>query len=154
MEHTQAYFGQEVNAECRDEIHELVDAGHEAALQERLGCRLAFGTAGLRGPMRGGYNGMNDLVMIQTTQGLASYLIEQFGEQVVKAHAYVGDDGGGGGMVSCIVPPPSSMPYPMASGGSWQVPLRVCLNGVDWYDGTALQWTYYVAPHVEVLQPF
>ena len=26
---------------------------------------------------------MNDLVMIQTTQGLASYLIEQFGEQEV-----------------------------------------------------------------------
>ena len=84
MEHTQAYFGQEVNAECRGEIQELVDAGQESALEERLGCRLAFGTAGLRGPMRGGYNGMNDLVMIQTTQGLASYLIEQFGEQVVK----------------------------------------------------------------------
>ena len=34
------------------------------------------------------------------------------------------------------------------------MPLRVCLNGVDWYDGTALQWTYYVAPHVDVLQPW
>jgi phosphoglucomutase/phosphoglucomutase/phosphopentomutase len=84
MQHTEAYFSQEVNAECRGEIKELVDAKDEGALEERLGCRLAFGTAGLRGPMRGGYNGMNDLVMIQTTQGLASYLVEQFGEQEVK----------------------------------------------------------------------
>lgn len=36
--------------------------------------RLGFGTAGLRGRMGPGYNQMNDLVIIQTSQGLAKYL--------------------------------------------------------------------------------
>jgi len=43
---------------------------------ELFGSRLAFGTAGLRGPMRGGPNGMNRLVISQTTAGLARYLRE------------------------------------------------------------------------------
>lgn len=37
--------------------------------------RIGFGTAGLRGPMQPGPLGMNDLVVIQTAQGLASYLL-------------------------------------------------------------------------------
>lgn len=36
--------------------------------------RLAFGTAGLRGVMRAGYNGMNEMVVIQTAQGLMEYV--------------------------------------------------------------------------------
>ncbi|KAG8197321.1 hypothetical protein JTE90_013448 [Oedothorax gibbosus] len=36
--------------------------------------RLTFGTAGLRGKMGPGYAAMNDLVIIQTSQGLAAYL--------------------------------------------------------------------------------
>ena len=43
---------------------------------ELFGSRLAFGTAGIRGPMRGGPNGMNRLVICQTTAGLARYLDE------------------------------------------------------------------------------
>ena len=43
---------------------------------ELFGSRLAFGTAGLRGPMRGGPNGINRLVISQTTAGLARYLRE------------------------------------------------------------------------------
>jgi phosphomannomutase len=86
---TAQYFEYEVNAECKKEIQSLVDSGDEAGLKTRLGGRLAFGTAGLRGPMRAGYNGMNDLVMIQTTQGLASYLVEQFGEQEVKERGVI-----------------------------------------------------------------
>jgi len=41
-----------------------------------LGKRLQFGTAGLRGNMGPGYNSMNDLVVLQTTQGLLQYLVE------------------------------------------------------------------------------
>merc|ERR1712166_73069 len=41
--------------------------------------RLAFGTAGLRGPMGPGTNAMNDLLVIQTTQGLVRYVIQQNG---------------------------------------------------------------------------
>ena len=36
--------------------------------------RIGFGTAGLRGRMQPGPGGMNDLVVIQTAQGLASYI--------------------------------------------------------------------------------
>ena len=36
--------------------------------------RQEFGTAGIRGIMESGFNGFNDLVIIQTSQGLAKYL--------------------------------------------------------------------------------
>lgn len=35
---------------------------------------MSFGTAGLRGPMQAGFDSMNDLVIIQTGQGLVEYL--------------------------------------------------------------------------------
>jgi len=38
--------------------------------------RLEFGTAGLRGRMGPGYSQMNDLVIVQTGQGLTKYLID------------------------------------------------------------------------------
>lgn len=37
---------------------------------------MAFGTAGLRGPMRAGFDSMNDLVIVQTGQGLVEYVKE------------------------------------------------------------------------------
>lgn len=36
--------------------------------------RLKFGTAGLRGHMGCGYSQMNDLVIIQTSQGLLKWI--------------------------------------------------------------------------------
>ncbi len=45
--------------------------------QEMFGARLAFGTAGIRGPMRLGPSGMNRLVIAQTSAGLARYLLER-----------------------------------------------------------------------------
>lgn len=38
--------------------------------------RIQFGTAGLRGRMQPGPSGMNDLVVIQTAQGLARYVLD------------------------------------------------------------------------------
>ena len=73
------------NSETRAELEAL----EGDVLQEVLGSRLAFGTAGLRGPMRAGYNGMNDLVILQTTQGLASYLVEQLGEKAVQERGVI-----------------------------------------------------------------
>lgn len=52
----------------------MVDNGDTEALQIALGSRLSFGTAGLRGEMGPGTSRMNDLVVVQTTQGLASYI--------------------------------------------------------------------------------
>lgn len=43
-------------------------------LSKRLLTRMTFGTAGLRGPMRAGFESMNDLVIVQTGQGLVEYV--------------------------------------------------------------------------------
>ena len=47
-----------------------------ATLSELFGGRLAFGTAGIRGPLQPGPRGMNRVVIGQTTAGLAQYLLE------------------------------------------------------------------------------
>lgn len=56
-----------------------MDQQHDyTKLNKLLLNRLSFGTAGLRGVMSGGYNAMNDLVVIQTAQGLAKYIKKCF----------------------------------------------------------------------------
>lgn len=37
---------------------------------------MGFGTAGLRSKMGAGYSRMNDLTIIQTTQGFSKYMLE------------------------------------------------------------------------------
>jgi phosphomannomutase len=37
---------------------------------------MEFGTAGLRGAMGGGYSMMNDLTIIQTSQGFVEYMLK------------------------------------------------------------------------------
>ena len=54
----------------------MVDSKDWEALSKRLMSRQEFGTAGLRGPMRSGFDAMNDLVIIQTGQGLVEYVKE------------------------------------------------------------------------------
>lgn len=46
-----------------------------ADLADRMAGSLTFGTAGLRGPVRAGSNGMNEAVVIRTTAGVASWLL-------------------------------------------------------------------------------
>jgi phosphomannomutase len=43
--------------------------------------RISFGTAGLRSAMKPGPTGMNDLVVLQTAQGLARYCLQQQSQQ-------------------------------------------------------------------------
>ena len=64
------------------DLLEQLRAGDESAVasaDDLFGKRLAFGTAGIRGPMRAGPNGMNRLVISQTTAGLATYLKHEMG---------------------------------------------------------------------------
>ena len=80
------------NQQTRSEIQKLLDAKDEKELSIRLQTRLQFGTAGLRGPMGGGYNRMNDLVILQTTQGLVKYLLKTVGESAKQTGVVIGYD--------------------------------------------------------------
>ena len=59
----------------RAELLGLLEAGDGAALADRFSGPLRFGTAGLRGPVRGGPKGMNRAVVRRTAAGLAAYLV-------------------------------------------------------------------------------
>ncbi|MEQ9086704.1 MAG: phospho-sugar mutase [Pontimonas sp.] len=75
---------------------ERLRAGDKSALvtaRELFESRLAFGTAGIRGPMRGGPNGMNRLVISQTTAGIARYLLEKSPPGNTTHHVVIGFDG-------------------------------------------------------------
>ncbi|XP_033255654.1 glucose 1,6-bisphosphate synthase-like [Drosophila miranda] len=60
-------------------LDQVIEAVHDQdwhALRVRLCNRIPFGTAGMRGGMRAGFDSINDLVIIQTAQGLAAYLTD------------------------------------------------------------------------------
>ncbi|KAF7666220.1 hypothetical protein LDENG_00114540 [Lucifuga dentata] len=61
-------------------VQSLVKEGAVEALQKCFSSRMEFGTAGLRAPMGPGISCMNDLTIIQTTQGFCRYLEECFGD--------------------------------------------------------------------------
>ena len=60
----------------RDELRRLIDAlpGSAAELADRFAGPLLFGTAGLRGPLRSGPNGMNVAVVRAAAAGLVRWL--------------------------------------------------------------------------------
>jgi phosphomannomutase len=77
----------------RGDIQSLRRHGDVAKLRKLLLSRLKFGTAGLRGQMGPGYSQMNDLVIIQTVQGLAVYLEEALKDVIHENGVVVGYDG-------------------------------------------------------------
>jgi phosphomannomutase len=70
----EAWLAEDPDPDTRAELRALLDAGDERAVADRFRGRLTFGTAGLRGAMRAGPNGMNRAVVRRTTAGLAGYL--------------------------------------------------------------------------------
>ncbi|CAH2225877.1 glucose 1,6-bisphosphate synthase [Pelobates cultripes] len=62
------------NPKTRAQIETLLHNGMNKELRERLCCRMSFGTAGLRSAMGAGFSCINDLTIIQTTQGMYLYL--------------------------------------------------------------------------------
>lgn len=55
--------------------------------------RLSFGTAGLRAAMGPGFKRMNELVVIQSAQGLLHYMLCVFGDLLKKCGIIIGYDG-------------------------------------------------------------
>src|SRR5215207_1480252 len=59
------------------ELRSLMEAQSWTELADRFSGPLTFGTAGLRGPMRAGPNGMNLAVVRQAAAGLVTWLAER-----------------------------------------------------------------------------
>ncbi|MDG4769039.1 phospho-sugar mutase [Solwaraspora sp. WMMD792] len=76
-----AWLGDEPDPAARAELLTLLDQlpGSADELADRFAGPLTFGTAGLRGPLRAGPNGMNLQVVTRAAAGLVSWLAEQGG---------------------------------------------------------------------------
>lgn len=81
------------NEKTANEIKMLVANGNYNELSNVLLSRISFGTAGLRGKMGAGYTGMNDLVIVQTAQGLLKHLEENEEALLRKTGIVIGYDG-------------------------------------------------------------
>lgn len=55
--------------------------------------RLSFGTAGLRSAMGPGFKRMNDLVVVQSAQGILHYMSSVFGDSLKTGGVIIGYDG-------------------------------------------------------------
>eukprot|EP00824_Muranothrix_gubernata_P014137 TRINITY_DN29266_c0_g1_i1.p1 TRINITY_DN29266_c0_g1~~TRINITY_DN29266_c0_g1_i1.p1 ORF type:complete len:602 (-),score=142.18 TRINITY_DN29266_c0_g1_i1:44-1753(-) len=71
----------------------LMTNNDECELLKRLGKRLEFGTAGLRGRMGAGFNMMNDLIVLQASQGLCAYLLKIDPMRATQKGVVIGFDG-------------------------------------------------------------
>ena len=69
-----SWRGWDRNTTTATEVNNLVNTEDWGRLGQIMLNRLQFGTAGIRGRMGAGFGQMNDLVIIQTSQGLLSYL--------------------------------------------------------------------------------
>ncbi|RZQ62785.1 phospho-sugar mutase [Amycolatopsis suaedae] len=74
------WIADDVDPDSRAELQQVLaramsqDPAALAELEDRMGGPLEFGTAGLRGPVRAGPNGMNTAVVVRTTAGVAAWL--------------------------------------------------------------------------------
>ncbi|TID21147.1 hypothetical protein CANINC_003427 [Pichia inconspicua] len=64
----------DVNPTTRNQIKQLASRGDYTSLDNLLSNRIVFGTAGLRARMEAGYSRMNDVTVLQASQGLAEYI--------------------------------------------------------------------------------
>nr|WP_026360330.1 phospho-sugar mutase [Amycolatopsis nigrescens] len=76
------WIADDVDTESRNELQAVLARAMGGApgaveeLAERMAGPLEFGTAGLRGPVRAGPNGMNTAVVVRTTAGVADWLAQ------------------------------------------------------------------------------
>ncbi|XP_004564343.1 phosphopentomutase [Maylandia zebra] len=67
------------NPKTKSMVQDMVKEGNMEALKKCFSSRMEFGTAGLRAAMGPGISCMNDLTIIQTTQGFCCYLEQSIG---------------------------------------------------------------------------
>jgi phosphomannomutase len=106
--------------DTRAELQALVEAGDTAAIADRFGARLEFGTAGLRGALGAGPNRMNRVVVAQAAAGLTTYLSARGGRRVVigydarhKSDVFARDTAevvSGAGLEALVLPRPLPTP--------------------------------------------
>lgn len=90
---TQEWLRLDRDEATRAEILELARQQNVKKLDSLLGSRLTFGTAGLRARMEAGFSRLNSLTIIQTSQGLAQYLLEEGSTSAASAGVVIGYDG-------------------------------------------------------------
>ncbi|GAA2885903.1 phosphomannomutase [Actinoplanes cyaneus] len=78
----EAWLADDPDPASRAELRELIDGlpATAAELRDRFAGPLTFGTAGLRGRLRAGPNGMNLAVVTRAAAGLVTWLAEQGGQ--------------------------------------------------------------------------
>lgn len=79
------------NPATRDKVEALLAQGNWPELEKRMRKRITFGTAGLRATMGAGFSRMNALTVIQASQGLAAYLLQNE-HDVEKRGVVIGRD--------------------------------------------------------------
>lgn len=78
-----SWLGNEFNDETRKEVRDMLD-NDEKKLIDAFYQDLEFGTGGLRGIMGAGTNRMNIYTLGMATQGLANYIMKQFGTKGIR----------------------------------------------------------------------
>jgi len=100
IERATAWAEMDPNEKTKSYVSSLIDTCKDSEESQRTldalfpndGSRIGFGTAGLRSAMKPGPLGMNDLVIVQTTQGLARYCQDVAGKTDKKLLAVIGYD--------------------------------------------------------------
>ena len=76
IQNAQIWLNSSISQEIKDEIKRL-QTEDTAEFNDAFYKKLSFGTGGLRGIMGVGTNRMNSVVVSQSTQGFANYILEQ-----------------------------------------------------------------------------
>ncbi|CAB3222630.1 unnamed protein product [Arctia plantaginis] len=87
------WLKQDKNPKTRKEVQEDIKNSRWDKLRGSMLQRLKFGTAGLRGPMTAGYKAMNDVVVLQTAQGICSYIKKVCSQSQLHNGVVIGFDG-------------------------------------------------------------
>jgi len=117
-EQAERWLAEDPDPDTRAELAALLS--DERALADRFGSSLRFGTAGLRGPVRAGPNGMNRVVVRRTAAGLAAWLAPGGPQRVVigydarrKSAQFAADSAAvlaGAGHTALLLPEPLPTP--------------------------------------------